>query len=122
MSARRVMLCTLLIYVTLDLSLPMMPGAFMFEAEASVESAHASRGRAGADVVVAPRPAADRSILRPPPIPVRNAAVSHAIMPVGRTIAQRRPRATLVPGEEAMRRAAVGAVGAVRERRDDGDS
>jgi hypothetical protein len=96
------LLCTLLIYVTLDLSLAMMPGAFMFEAEASVESAHGSRGRAGADVVVAPRPAANRSILRPPPIPVRNAAVSHAITPLARTIAQCLPRATLVPAPLAV--------------------
>jgi hypothetical protein len=41
----RAALLALLVYVTLDLSLPAMPGAFVFEADASVESVHSARGR-----------------------------------------------------------------------------
>jgi hypothetical protein len=42
---RRAGLIGFLIYVTLDLSLPAMPGAFVFEADDSVESTHSARGR-----------------------------------------------------------------------------
>jgi hypothetical protein len=42
---RRAGLVGLLVYVTLDLSLPAMPGAFVFEADDSVESVHSARGR-----------------------------------------------------------------------------
>jgi hypothetical protein len=57
----------LLVYVTLDLSLPAMPGAFVFDPSASVESAQMNRGRAAGDVVL--RPA--RPPLSPPPAPAR---------------------------------------------------
>jgi hypothetical protein len=50
---QRACLLALLIYVTLDLSLPAMPGAFVFEPEDSVESLHLGRGRA-ADVGAVP--------------------------------------------------------------------
>jgi hypothetical protein len=51
--ARRAALLALLVYVTLDLSLPAMPGAFVFEPADSVESVHAGRVRV-ATVVVSP--------------------------------------------------------------------
>jgi hypothetical protein len=41
----RCVFVALLVYVTLDLSLPAMPGAFVFEPEDSVESAQTNRGR-----------------------------------------------------------------------------
>lgn len=43
----------ILVYVTLDLSLAEMPGAFVFEPGASVESIQGARARAAADVVAA---------------------------------------------------------------------
>jgi hypothetical protein len=47
---RRFLLVGLLVYVTLDLSLPAMPGAFVFEPSGSVESAHGGRTRPVANV------------------------------------------------------------------------
>lgn len=44
----------ILIYVTLDLSLAGMPGAFVFELGDSVESVQGARARAAADVVALP--------------------------------------------------------------------
>ena len=41
----RRLLFVVLIYVSLDLSLPSMPGAFVFDPGDSVESVHAGRGR-----------------------------------------------------------------------------
>jgi hypothetical protein len=42
------------VYVALDLSLPAMPGAFVFDADNSVESVHSGQGRLTAAVVFAP--------------------------------------------------------------------
>jgi hypothetical protein len=50
--ARRALLAALLLYVTLDLALPMMPGAFEFDVAQSVESAQRTRaGSAAGDAV-----------------------------------------------------------------------
>jgi hypothetical protein len=43
---RRRLLAALFVYVTLDLALPMMPGAFQFDLDDSVDSAQHQRGRA----------------------------------------------------------------------------
>jgi hypothetical protein len=48
---RRGFLCALLLYFALDLSLPMLPGAFVFEPENSIESIRVQRGRQGAFVL-----------------------------------------------------------------------
>ena len=45
----------MLVYITLDLSLASMPGAFVFEASESVETIKASRVRAAADVFTGAR-------------------------------------------------------------------
>ena len=50
MNRRRGLLCAVLVYVALDLSLPGMPGAFVFAPEDSVEGLQGARGR---DAVVA---------------------------------------------------------------------
>jgi hypothetical protein len=42
----------ILAYVTLDLSMASMPGAFVFDAAQSVESPHSGRGRDAGDVVI----------------------------------------------------------------------
>ena len=57
MSQHRAIVLALLVYVTLDLSLPGMPGAFVFEPSETVDSAQGHRGRAPVDVVIARRPA-----------------------------------------------------------------
>ena len=51
---RRALLLAILVYVTLDLSLPAMPGAFVFEADDSVEGAQFTRGRIATAVMVPP--------------------------------------------------------------------
>ena len=54
MTARGAFLVALLLYVTLDLSLPSMPGAFVFEASDSVEGLQSIRVRQAAEPVMAP--------------------------------------------------------------------
>lgn len=49
----RLLVLAILVYVTLDLSLPGMPGAFVFEPVDSVEGTHI-RVRAGAEAVALP--------------------------------------------------------------------
>jgi hypothetical protein len=53
---RRPLLLAVLVYVALDLSLPAMPGAFVFEAGDSVEGAQVVRGRLATEVVALPAP------------------------------------------------------------------
>jgi len=58
MRHRRPLVLAILIYVTLDLLLPEMPGAFVFEAADSVESTQV-RARAAAETVALPALARD---------------------------------------------------------------
>ena len=51
---RRTLLLAILVYVTLDLSLPAMPGAFVFEPGDSVEGTQVARGRLAAEAVMLP--------------------------------------------------------------------
>jgi hypothetical protein len=55
---RPALLLAILVYVTLDLSLPAMPGAFVFDSSDSVESTR-TRARAVGDAVVLPAPLPD---------------------------------------------------------------
>jgi len=50
----RHLLLAVVVYVALDLSLPAMPGAFVFDADTSVETVHSGQGRIAAAVVSAP--------------------------------------------------------------------
>ena len=50
----RLLVLAILVYVTLDLSLPAMPGAFVFEPEDSAESTHLRATRAGAETAGLP--------------------------------------------------------------------
>jgi hypothetical protein len=52
---RRLLVLAILVYVTLDLSLPAMPGAFVFEPADSAEGTHI-RARALAEMVALPGP------------------------------------------------------------------
>lgn len=58
MRHRRSLVLAILIYVTLDLSLPAMPGAFVFEPADSAESTQV-RARAAAEIVGLPALAPD---------------------------------------------------------------
>ena len=49
---RRVLIVALLVYVTLDLSIPAMPGAFGFDPDDSVESVYQTRARAASEAVI----------------------------------------------------------------------
>ena len=64
---RRVLVLAVLIYVTLDLSLPAMPGAFVFAPADSAESTQV-RARGAAEAVAPPALAGDTGLvrLRPP--------------------------------------------------------
>jgi hypothetical protein len=91
-------LLAILVYVTLDLSLPAMPGAFVFDPEASVESLHLTRARAAGDVVVVPELL--RNLLMPSPprveIRARSAPASQVALP-RRHLVRSLPRATSDP-------------------------
>lgn len=51
---RRAVLLAVLVYVTLDVSLPGVPGVFVFEPGDSVDAVQLSRGRLAAEVVTLP--------------------------------------------------------------------
>jgi hypothetical protein len=59
MKYRPALLVAVLLYVTLDLSLPAMPGAFVFDPADSIESIQAGRGRAATEVVMPHVPSGD---------------------------------------------------------------
>lgn len=97
------MLLAVLVYVTLDLSLPSMPGAFVFEAADSVESAQTHRWRVSGDVAplapprpdpLATLPQTDDGNVPKSPAPVR---------PTSNDVVRGRPRAALtapLPSED----------------------
>lgn len=98
MKARRGLLFALFIYVTLDLSLPTMPGAFVFESGDSVESIQVYRGRGASEVVVAPGLTRDLAVTSQPRSAVtgRLAPTSAAVLPE-HPVAKWLPRSTLGP-------------------------
>ena len=94
---RRALVAALLVYVTLDLSLPAMPGAFVFEVADSVESVKSSRGREAADVVIRAEPGEAVPMVSPhvfAAVPDRIADVVKAVHPQS-ICAKCRPRAAL---------------------------
>ena len=68
---RPMLLLAVLIYVTLDLSLPAMPGAFVFDPAESVESTQ-SRARAAAETVALPAAARDAFVRSRPLLEVKD--------------------------------------------------
>lgn len=69
---RRALLGALLIYIALDLSLPAMPGAFVFELADSVESTQNNRARAVVELDVLPVLAFEASVLAQPSTEVKD--------------------------------------------------
>lgn len=82
---RPALLLAILLYVTLDLSLPAMPGAFVFNPAESVESTH-GRARTVVEIVVLPAPARDAFVLSRPLVDVKD-----RIAPLVSTERVRRP-------------------------------
>jgi hypothetical protein len=96
MTRRRGLLLAVLLYVTLDLSLPAMPGAFVFEPADSVETIHGPRGRGAAEVVPLPTPQIEPNVAAQPHLDrkVRAPAVIEIEPGVDRLVC-RLPRAIL---------------------------
>jgi hypothetical protein len=63
---RPALLLAILLYVALDLSLPAMPGAFVFDATDSVESTQ-TRPRLSVETVLLSAPVKDALVPAPPP-------------------------------------------------------
>lgn len=97
MRLRRLVLVVVLIYVSLDLSLPMMPGAFVFDAGDTIESVQISRGRLAAEVQ--PALANGLSLASPPRVGVddRRLVPHREVAPRGRPVVNVLPRAALSP-------------------------
>lgn len=98
MKWRRGMLLAVLLYVTLDLSVPAIPGAFVFE---SVDSVEINSGRAGqgkAEISVVPALARDSFGVSQPRVDRRDRLAANSnVALLGSPILNRLPRATLDP-------------------------
>jgi hypothetical protein len=94
---RRRLLLAILVYVTLDLSLASMPGAFVFDAAQSVDSPYAGRGRDAAAIVVRAAVAGEACAPSPAPDVTRRAPAAAPDMPPDRATRPCLPRAALDP-------------------------
>ena len=97
MKGPRPLLLALLLYVTLDLSVPAIPGAFVFDAADSVESTQIHRLRGVAEVAVLPSPAREAFLAPEPRVDRRDRPVPRHPVALGHPGARRLPRATLDP-------------------------
>jgi hypothetical protein len=95
---RRLWLFAILVYIGLDLCLPAMPGAFVFDADGSVESVDVARARVTSKLAVLP-PLAMASLQSlqqlcdfTPSLPSKNQAA-----PPGHLMTRYLPRATCAP-------------------------
>lgn len=70
MTYRPALLLATLVYIALDLSLPAMPGAFVFETADSVESVRSHRGRTDAEPAALPDVAREAHALSRPRVDV----------------------------------------------------
>lgn len=84
---RPALLLAILLYVALDLSLPAMPGAFVFDAADSVESTQ-TRTRLSVETVLLPAPVKDA--LPHPSLPLARAD-RHRLTSADRAERERRP-------------------------------
>jgi hypothetical protein len=87
----------ILVYITLDLSLASMPGAFVFEAGESVETAQLNRGRHFTQIEPAPAPARDRNSVVIADVEVRQPAVPRPVRPMPLRRGDRSPASTAEP-------------------------
>lgn len=97
MKRRPALLLAILLYVTLDLSLPAMPGAFVFEPAESVESTQ-TRTRSAVETVALPAPARDVFLLFQLPLATKDRLVPAPAVERHRSpVATWRPRALFDP-------------------------
>lgn len=98
MTDRRRTLLAILLYVTLDLSVPAVPGAFVFESTDSVEISGVRVGESKAATAVLPALARQSGIVSQPSVACQDrwAAISAAALPCHAAM-NRLPRATLEP-------------------------
>ena len=91
------LLFAFLLYVTLDLSLAVMPGAFVFEPADSVESTHGARPHRTEPLIAAQASVGDSpiSLSRPPVAPSPSARI-HRVRHA-RCVVSCLPRAILAP-------------------------
>jgi hypothetical protein len=91
---RRALFFAILIYVTLDLSLPSIPGAFVFEPADSVESTQINRGRGAVEAGVLPPLARELAVLPEPCLDVSDRLASTGeVAPRGHSVVNWLPRA-----------------------------
>lgn len=86
---RSALFVAVLVYVTLDLSLPSMPGAFVFDPGESVESVQHARARAAAEAVMRPASAGDELVVGPVPRPAPDQPASTRPIPPRSHVARR---------------------------------
>jgi hypothetical protein len=92
------MLLAILLYVTLDLSVPAIPGAFVFESVDSVEISSGRTGQGKAEISVLPTLARDSFGVSQPPVDLRDRLAANSnVALLGNPILNRLPRATLDP-------------------------
>jgi hypothetical protein len=92
------MLLAILIYVTLDLSMPTIPGAFVFESADSVEISSGRTGQGQVEISGLPALARDSFRLLQPPIDLRDRlAANSKVVLLDRPVLNRLPRAILDP-------------------------
>ena len=102
MTQHRALLLAILVYVSLDLSLPGMPGAFVFEPSETVDSAQGHRGRATAADGVLVLGSVDRQTLPSLIITSDDRPLPSSGDPcVTRHVVKRLPRALLEPARPA---------------------
>ena len=95
---RRALLLAVLVYVGLDLSLPAMPGAFVFEPGNSVEGTQVARGRLATEVVTLPTLTGHSPLLLQPRIDLRHRLPPISdFMRIARSVSRCLPRAACAP-------------------------
>jgi hypothetical protein len=94
---RQVLVLAVLVYVSLDLSMAEMPGAFVFEPAESVESVHGARARGAEPLVAIPASPSPSAVTVATPSPLPATCTAFVRVPRARRIVSRPPRAVLAP-------------------------
>jgi hypothetical protein len=92
------MLLAILLYVTLDFSVPTIPGAFVFESVDSVEISSGRGGQGKVEMSVLPAVAGDSFEVSQPSVGLRDRLAANSnVALLGHPLLNRLPRATLDP-------------------------
>jgi hypothetical protein len=99
MKCRHGLLLAILLYVTLDLSVPTIPGAFVFESDDSVEISSGRAGEGKVEAAELPALARESFVISQPAVDVRDClAITRKVAMLRHAVLQQLPRATLDPG------------------------